>query len=38
MAEAGFLEYGVDAGFADPHTGRMLQCDALFVRRSLVDG
>jgi hypothetical protein len=37
MADAGFVEYGIDAGFADPRTGRMLQCDELFVRGSLLD-
>lgn len=29
---AGYVLYAVDAGFGDRHTGRMLQCDGLFVR------
>lgn len=29
---AGYTLYGLDAGFGDPRTGRMLQCDGLFVR------
>lgn len=32
LTGAGFVLYGLDAGFGDPHTGRMLQCDGLFVR------
>jgi FkbM family methyltransferase len=32
----GFTMYCLDAGFADPHTGRMLQCDGLFVQRDLL--
>ena len=29
---AGYRWYGVEPGFADPRTGRMLQCDGFFVR------
>ncbi|PZS20039.1 MAG: FkbM family methyltransferase [Pseudonocardiales bacterium] len=36
LAGAGYAMYGLDAGFADPRTGRMLQCDALFVRNDLL--
>jgi FkbM family methyltransferase len=36
LAAAGFGMYALDAGFADPRTGRMLQCDALFVRDDLM--
>ncbi|MGH8961059.1 MAG: FkbM family methyltransferase [Jatrophihabitantaceae bacterium] len=32
LSAAGFGIYALDAGFADPRTGRMLQCDGLFVR------
>ena len=32
LTEAGFGLYALDAGFGDPRTGRMLQCDGLFVR------
>ncbi|GAB2479118.1 class I SAM-dependent methyltransferase [Jatrophihabitans fulvus] len=28
----GFVTYGLEAGFADPRTGRTMQCDGLFVR------
>jgi hypothetical protein len=28
--------YAIEAGFADPRTGRMLQCDGLFVRQDLM--
>lgn len=31
MAGAGFEMFCLDAGFADPRTGRMLQCDGVFV-------
>jgi FkbM family methyltransferase len=34
---AGFTLYCLDAGFGDPRTGRMLQCDGLFVRSDLVE-
>jgi FkbM family methyltransferase len=37
LRAAGFTLYGLDAGFGDPRTGRMLQCDGLFVRSALVD-
>jgi FkbM family methyltransferase len=36
VANEGFSLYGLDAGFADPRTGRMLQCDGLFVRTELL--
>ena len=36
LAGAGFGIYALDAGFADPRTGRMLQCDGLFVRTELL--
>ena len=36
LAGAGFGIYALDAGFADPRTGRMLQCDGLFVRNELL--
>lgn len=32
MAEHDYAIYALEAGFADPRTGRMLQCDGLFVR------
>jgi FkbM family methyltransferase len=32
LAAAGYALYGLEAGFADPRTGRLLQCDGLFVR------
>lgn len=31
MADEGFGIFCLDAGFADPRTGRMLQCDGVFV-------
>jgi FkbM family methyltransferase len=37
LYDAGYTLYGFDAGFADPRTGRMLQCDGLFVRTDLVE-
>lgn len=37
VSEAGFVEHGFDAGFADPRTGRMLQGDGLFVRADLAE-
>lgn len=37
LREAGYTLYGLDAGFGDPRTGRMLQCDGLFVRSDLVE-
>jgi FkbM family methyltransferase len=36
LFEAGFAVYCLEAGFADPRTGRMLQCDGLFVRNDLL--
>jgi FkbM family methyltransferase len=36
LRAAGYVLYGLDAGFADPRTGRMLQCDGLFVRGALI--
>lgn len=36
LRDGGFTLYGLDAGFGDPRTGRMLQCDGLFVRSDLV--
>jgi FkbM family methyltransferase len=36
LARAGFGTYALEAGFADPRTGRMLQCDGLFVRNELL--
>lgn len=36
LAGLGFATYGLDAGFADPDSGRMLQCDGLFVRSDLL--
>jgi FkbM family methyltransferase len=36
LRDSGFTLYGLDAGFGDPRTGRMLQCDGLFVRSDLV--
>jgi FkbM family methyltransferase len=32
----GFEIYGMDAGFADPKTGRMMQCDVLFASSRLM--
>lgn len=32
LADEGFGVFCLDAGFADPRTGRMLQCDGVFVR------
>jgi FkbM family methyltransferase len=36
LEAAGFGIYSLDAGFADPRTGRMLQCDGLYVRTDLM--
>lgn len=33
---AGYLLYAIEGGFGDRQTGRMLQCDGLFVRSDLV--
>jgi FkbM family methyltransferase len=35
LQQAGYATYGFEAGFSDPLTGRMLQCDGLFVRSEL---
>lgn len=37
LSALGFVTYGLEPGFGDPRTGRMLQCDGLFVRGDLVD-
>jgi FkbM family methyltransferase len=34
---AGYLLYALEAGFGDRRTGRMLQCDGLFVRADLAE-
>lgn len=36
LVAAGFTLYGLEPGFADPRTGRTLQCDGLFVRSALI--
>jgi FkbM family methyltransferase len=36
LEAAGFGIYALDPGFADPRTGRMLQCDGLYVRTDLM--
>jgi FkbM family methyltransferase len=38
LGALGFEMYGLDAGFADPNTGRTLQCDGLFVRSDRIRG
>jgi FkbM family methyltransferase len=38
LRAAGYLLYGLDGGFGDRRTGRMLQCDGLFVRADRVPG
>jgi FkbM family methyltransferase len=38
LAREDFTLYALDAGFADPGTGRMLQCDGLFVSSQLLGG
>ncbi len=35
LRAAGYLLYALEAGFGDRRTGRMLQCDGLFVRADL---
>jgi FkbM family methyltransferase len=35
LRRAGYSLYGLEAGFSDPRTGQMLQCDGLFVRSQL---
>jgi FkbM family methyltransferase len=37
LRDAGYLMYALEAGFGDRRTGRMLQCDGLFVRADLVE-
>lgn len=37
LREAGYVLYAIEGGFGDKRTGRMLQCDGLFVRADLVD-
>ena len=36
LREAGYVLYAIEGGFGDKRTGRMLQCDGLFVRADLV--
>lgn len=36
LEDLGFGLYALDAGFADPRTGRMLQADGFFVRGDLI--
>lgn len=36
LTGAGYVLYGLEPGFADPRTGRMLQCDGLFVRSVMI--
>lgn len=36
LTAAGYSLYGLEPGFGDPDTGRMLQCDGLFVRGELL--
>jgi FkbM family methyltransferase len=35
LSTAGFMLFGLEAGFSDPRTGRTLQCDGVFVRAGL---
>jgi FkbM family methyltransferase len=37
MEKSGYALFSLEAGFADPRTGRMLQADGLFVRGDLVN-
>lgn len=37
LRAAGYLLYALEAGFGDRRTGRMLQCDGLFVRADRVE-
>lgn len=37
LRDAGYVLYAVEGGFGDRRTGRMLQCDGLFVRADLVE-
>jgi FkbM family methyltransferase len=36
LREAGYVLYAIEGGFGDKRTGRMLQCDGLFVRADRV--
>ena len=36
MRTAGYVLYAIEGGFGDKRTGRMMQCDGLFVRADLV--
>ncbi|MET3962021.1 FkbM family methyltransferase [Marmoricola sp. OAE513] len=36
MENAGFGIFALEGGFADPRTGRMLQCDGFFLRNDLM--
>lgn len=36
LRAAGYVLYAIEGGFGDRRTGRMLQCDGLFVRADLV--
>ncbi|HKC26615.1 MAG TPA: FkbM family methyltransferase [Jatrophihabitans sp.] len=36
LRESGYVLYAIEGGFGDRRTGRMLQCDGLFVRADLV--
>ena len=36
LRDAGYVLYALEAGFGDRRTGRMLQCDGLFVRAERV--
>jgi FkbM family methyltransferase len=35
LGEVGFAFFAVDPGYSDPHSGRMVEMDALFVREEL---
>ncbi|MDT4942201.1 MAG: hypothetical protein QOJ34_2290, partial [Pseudonocardiales bacterium] len=36
LRDAGYVLYAIEGGFGDRRTGRMLQCDGLFVRADRV--
>lgn len=38
LAGHGLVPWSIEPGFSDPRTGRMLQCDGVFVRDSAVGG
>ncbi|MEA5362328.1 FkbM family methyltransferase [Amycolatopsis sp., V23-08] len=38
LDDRGFAVWSLEPGFRDARTGRMLQCDGIFVRRDLVPG